>query len=267
MKHPFICNRKLDCMHTLKAIIVDDEDRARNTLSTLIKEFCPSVSIEAKCSNVLEAVEEIKRVQPDIVFLDIEMPEYNGFELFDFIQDVNFEVIFVTAYDQYALKAFEVSAIDYLLKPVEIDLLQKAIDKAAKKRTTENFKDQIGILKNVYKGEDVKKIALPLLDGLTFVEISDIIVFAADGAYTNVVFRDKSKILVSKRLKFFEDLLENRLLFYRAHRSNLINLNYIQKYIKGKNSIIMDNGMEISLARERKQEFEDLLKELEITYS
>lgn len=249
----------------LKAIIVDDEERARNTLSTLIKEFCPNVAIEAKCENVLDAVEQIKKIQPDIVFLDIEMPEYNGFELFDFIEDVNFEVIFVTAYDQYALKAFEVSAIDYLLKPVEIELLQKAISKAEKKRSPKEFKDQISILKSSYKSEDIKKIALPLLDGLTFVDIADIVVFSADGAYTNVVFKDRNKILVSKRLKFFEDLLENRPVFFRAHRSSLINVNFIQKYLKGKNTIIMDNNLEISLARERKSEFELLLKELEIS--
>lgn len=249
----------------LKAIIVDDEERARNTLSTLINEFCPSVNIEAKCENVLEAVEQIKKHQPDIVFLDIEMPEYNGFELFDFIDEVNFEVVFVTAYDQYALKAFEVSAIDYLLKPVEIELLQNAVKKAEKKRNQTEFKDQISILRSSYKSEEIKKIALPLIDGLTFVEIADIVMFSADGAYTNVIFKNRNKILVSKRLKFFEDLLENRPIFFRAHRSSLINLNYISKYLKGKNLIQMESNVEVSLARERKSEFELILKDLEIS--
>lgn len=249
----------------LKAIIVDDEERARNTLSTLLQEFCPSVSVEATCKNVPEAVEKIKEIQPDLVFLDIEMPEYNGFELFDFIENVNFETIFVTAYDHYAIKAFEVSAIDYLLKPVEIDLLQKAVQKAEKKIVQPGIKEQVSILKTAYKGEDVKKIALPLMDGLTFVDLSDIILLAADGAYTNVILKNKSKILVSKRLKFFEDLLENRPVFFRAHRSNLINVNYIRKYLKGKNTIEMDNGTEVALSRDRKQEFENLLKDLEIS--
>ena len=221
--------------------------------------------MEAKCANVLEAVEQIKLLKPNLVFLDIEMPEYNGFELFDFFEEVTFEVVFVTAYDQYAIKAFEVSAIDYLLKPVEIELLQKAVEKAEKKTFLNNNKDQLNILKNIYKGEEIKKIALPLMDGLTFVEISDISVFSADGAYTNVIFNSKKKILVSKRLKFFEDLLENRSIFFRAHRSSLINVNYVQKYLKGKNSIVMDNGEEIALSRDRKQEFESLLKELEIS--
>lgn len=225
------------------------------------------MNVVAKCTNVPDAVEQIKKLQPDIVFLDIEMPEYNGFELFDFFDEVNFEVIFVTAYDQYAIKAFEVSAVDYLLKPVEIELLQKAVQKAEKKNSLKGNKDQIGILKNVYKGEEIKKIALPLLDGLTFVELADISLFMADGAYTNVIFKNKNKILVSKRLKFFEDLLENRPVFFRAHRSNLINLNAMQKYYKGKNVIVMENGIEISLSRDRKQEFENKLKELEISYS
>lgn len=195
------------------------------------------------------------------------MPEYNGFELFDFFEEIDFEVVFVTAYDQYAIKAFEVSAVDYLLKPVEIELLQKAVQKAEKKNSLKENKDQIGILKNIYKGEEIKKIALPLMDGLTFVELADISFFMADGAYTNVIFKNKSKILVSKRLKFFEDLLENRPVFFRAHRSSLINLNAMQKYYKGKNAIVMDNGIEISLSRDRKQEFENQLKELEISYS
>lgn len=195
------------------------------------------------------------------------MPEYNGFELFDFFEEIDFEVVFVTAYDQYAIKAFEVSAVDYLLKPVEIELLQKAVQKAEKKNSLKENKDQIGILKNIYKGEEIKKIALPLMDGLTFVELADISLFMADGAYTNVIFKNKSKILVSKRLKFFEDLLENRPVFFRAHRSSLINLNAMQKYYKGKNAIVMDNGIEISLSRDRKQEFENQLKELEISYS
>ena len=251
----------------LKAIIVDDEERARNTLSTLIHEFCPEVIVQEKCSNVPDAVEKIKALKPDLVFLDIEMPEYNGFELFDFFDEITFEVIFVTAYDQYAIKAFEVSAVDYLLKPVEIELLQKAVQKAEKRNSLNDTKGQISILKSTYKGEDIKKIALPLMDGLTFVELSDIALFMADGAYTNVVFKNKNKILVSKRLKFFEDLLENRPVFFRAHRSSLINLNSMQKYFKGKNVILMDNGIEISLSRDRKQEFENLLKELEISYS
>ncbi len=249
----------------LKALIVDDEERARNTLSTLLTDFCPSVNVLAKCEDIPSVVEMIKKHQPDVVFLDIEMPEYNGFELFDFFDEVTFEVVFVTAYNQYAIKAFEVSAIDYLLKPVEIELLQKAVEKVEKKHFLQNNREQIPILKNIYKGEEIKKIALPLIDGLSFVELSDISIFMADGAYTNVVFKDNRKILVSKRLKFFEDLLENRPLFFRAHRSSLINVNYIKKYYKGKNTILLDNGIEVALSRERKQEFEALLKKMEIS--
>lgn len=249
----------------INAILVDDEERARNTLSLLLKEFCPNIQIIAKCENVLEAVESIKSNQPDLVFLDIEMPNYNGFELFDLIEEVNFETIFVTAYDHYAIKAFEVSAIDYLLKPVEIESLQKAIDKVDRK-VSGKFKEQVSILKNIYKGEDVKKIAIPLSDGLSFFDINDIILFAADGAYTNVFFKNKSKVLVSKRLKFFEDILENRNIFFRAHRSSMINVNYLKKYHKGQSTIQMDNDVEIQIARERKNEFEKLLKDLNILF-
>lgn len=248
----------------LRALIVDDEERARNTLSSLIREFCPGIVITDQCSTVPEAADCIKKSAPDLVFLDIEMPEYNGFELFDFVENTSFEVIFVTAYDQFAIRAFEVSAVDYLLKPVDIDKLQKAIDKVRFKKSSGVIGDQMQLIKNLYQGEDVRKIALPMSDGLTFVDIDSIVLLEAEGAYTRFFFNDRLPVLVSKRLKIFEDLLENRPSFFRAHRSYLINLQYLSKYGKGTSTLYFTNNMEVSISRDRKQEFENLLRQLDL---
>jgi len=249
----------------LKAIIIDDEEGARFTLSTLLEEYCPSVSIIAQCSNVPEGVLAINKHTPDIVFLDIEMPEYNGFELLEFFKIVDFEIIFVTAYSQYAIRAFEVSAVDYLLKPVEIEQLQAAVEKASQKRTQANIMQRLDLMKSTYNGDEIKKIALPMSDGLMFVDVAEIILFEADRAYTHVFLKNGSKITVSKPMRTFEDILENRNFIYRPHRSHLININYIKKYVRGDGMIFMDNGVALPVSRERKQEFEALLKELRMS--
>lgn len=249
----------------LKAIIIDDEEGARCTLSTLLEEYCPSISIIAQCSNVPEGVLAINKHTPDIVFLDIEMPEYNGFELVEFFKIVDFEIIFVTAYSQYAIRAFEVSAVDYLLKPVEIEQLQAAVEKASQKRTQANIMQRLDLMKSTYNGDEIKKIALPMSDGLMFVDVAEIILFEADRAYTHVFLKNGSKITVSKPMRTFEDILENRQFIFRPHRSHLININYIKKYVRGDGMIFMDNGVALPVSRERKQEFEALLKELRMS--
>ena len=249
----------------LKAIIIDDEEGARFTLSTLLEEYCPSISIIAQCSNVPEGVLAINKHTPDIVFLDIEMPEYNGFELVEFFKIVDFEIIFVTAYSQYAIRAFEVSAVDYLLKPVEIEQLQAAVEKASQKRSQANIMQRLDLMKSTYNGDEIKKIALPISDGLMFVDVAEIILFEADRAYTHVFLKNGSKITVSKPMRTFEDILENRQFIFRPHRSHLININYIKKYVRGDGMIFMDNGVALPVSRERKQEFEALLKELRMS--
>lgn len=249
----------------LKAIIIDDEEGARFTLSTLLEEYCPNISIIAQCSNVPEGVLAINKHTPDIVFLDIEMPEYNGFELVEFFKNVDFEIIFVTAYSQYAIRAFEVSAVDYLLKPVEIEQLQAAVEKASQKRSQANIMQRLDLMKSTYNGDEIKKIALPMSDGLMFVDVSEIVLFEADRAYTHVFLKNGSKITVSKPMRTFEDILENRQFIFRPHRSHLININYIKKYVRGDGMIFMDNGVALPVSRERKQEFEALLKELRMS--
>ncbi len=249
----------------LKAIIIDDEDGARFTLATLIAEYCPNVTIVAQCGNVPEGVLAINKHSPDIVFLDIEMPEYNGFELLGFFKEIEFEIIFITAYSQYAIRAFEVSAIDYLLKPIDIEQLQHATEKATLKISQSNIMQRLDLMKSTYEGNEIKKIALPMSDGLMFIEVADIVLFEADRAYTQVFLSNGSKLTVSKPMRTFEDVLTNRQCFYRPHRSHLVNLNYLKKYIRGDGMIFMDNGMSVAVSREKKQEFEALLKDLKMS--
>jgi two-component system LytT family response regulator len=249
----------------IKAIIIDDEERARTTLSSLLKDYCKNVEIIESCSNVPEGVLAINKLRPQLVFLDIEMPEFNGFELLSFFREVDFEIIFVTAYNEYALKAFEVSAVDYVLKPVDIDKLQAAVEKAETRLNTFDMQNRLEVLKESFKNEQFNKIALPVADGLWFVDTTDIVYLEADGAYTEVWLRNGSKILVSKKIKFFEDVLDKRPNFFRSHRSYLVNINFIKKYNKSDNALTLDNGKTVVISRDRKSEFENQLKNNNLT--
>jgi two-component system, LytTR family, response regulator len=251
-------------MANIKAIIIDDEERARNTLQMLLKEYCPQVDIISSCSSVPEGVLSINQKRPQLVFLDIEMPEYNGFELLSFFREIDFQIIFVTAYNEYALKAFEVSAVDYLLKPVDIDKLKVAVDKAGA-RIGSTIQHNVDVLKDTFKTGQFNKIALPVSEGLLFVEVPEIIYLEAEGAYTNVWLKNGSKILVSKKLKFFEEILDARPNFFRSHRSFIVNINYLKKYSKNDSSLLLDNGQTVYISRERKAEFEEQLRLNKVT--
>jgi two-component system LytT family response regulator len=251
-------------MNNIKAILIDDEERARNTLSSLLLNYCPEVNILATCSNVPDGVLAINKHKPDVVFLDIEMPDYNGFELLGFFREIDFDIIFVTAYSEYAIKAFEISAVDYILKPIDIDQLKNSVEKLKQKKLHSQMQEQIELLKESYKGDDIRKIALSMSNGLTFVEIADIVLLEADGAYTTFYLKDGQKIVVSKKLKFYEDILSNRSYFFRTHRSYFINVNFIKTYSRSENAILMENSFSVTISRDRKQEFETLLKELRV---
>ena len=252
-------------MNSIKAIIIDDEERARDTLFTLLNKYCPQVEIIDKCSNVPEAVLSINKNRPQLVFLDIEMPEYSGFELLSFFRDVDFEIVFVTAYNDYALKAFEASAVDYVLKPVDIDKLKASVEKVEKKISNFDMQNRLEVLKESFKTEQFNKIALPMAEGLLFIETNEIVYLEADGAYTEVWLKNGSKITVSKKIKFFEEVLDKRPNFFRSHRSYIVNINFIKKYNKADNALTLDNGKTIVISRDKKQEFEQQLKNNNIT--
>lgn len=247
----------------IRAILIDDEERARRVLKNLITKFCPEVDILMVCSNVPDAVLSINKLQPDVVFTDIEMPGYSGFELLEFFTDINFEIIFTTGYHEYALKAFQVSAIDYLLKPIQIDQLEQAVEKLKSKQQV-NMQNRLDVLKENLKQAEIHRIALPTLDGLLFFDVNTIMCMEADGAYTQVTFSDNKTLLVSKKIKYFELLLERRNQFFRVHRSAIININYIEKYSKAENYLILPANKNIKIARDKKPEFEIYIKNIRL---
>lgn len=242
----------------LKAIIVDDEESARNVLSSLLTRFCPSIEIVNKYSNVLSAVEGIKEINPDVVFLDIEMPNYAGYELVSFFDKVNFEIIFVTAYDKFALKAFEISAVDYLLKPIEIDRLKQAVSKLESIQKLKNNTKNLEALKENLKKETLSKIIVRQNGDQEIVDVENIIAIEAQEAYS-CIHTTTGKYMMSKNLKHYESLLADNKSFFRTHKSWLINLNHLKSFSKSKFEIDMNSGINAKLSKYRIAEFEELI--------
>jgi len=239
----------------LKALIVDDEPKARENLEILLHDFVEGVEVVALCENISEAVEAVKLHSPDVVFLDIQLQRETGFDLLTKIKEVNFEVIFTTAYTEYAIKAFKFSAIDYLLKPIDIDELKKATAKV-EKRVNNNMAGRLTqLVQNLKHGSNENyKIALPTLDGLVFVKISDILYCEASSNYTQI-FTNEEKYLVSKTLKEYDDLLSDHN-FFRIHNSYLININSIKKYVKGEGGyVVLNNDTSLDVSKRKKEAF------------
>lgn len=243
----------------MKVLIVDDEPKARSIIKNILTEYCNGISLTDEASSVIEAVKIINKQKPDIVFLDIEMPQENGFALFDYFDVPTFETIFCTAYSEYALQAFEVSAIDYLLKPISVSKVQAAVEKAIKTRGQNKIIEQVSVLKENLSVQQLQKIGLPLSDGLQFVKIDELLYFEADGSYTHVI-TTREKFLVCKKIKEFDELLQNDSRFYRVHRSYLVNIQKLSKYSKKDGAtLIMENNKVIPVAREKKNGFDEFI--------
>ena len=244
----------------INTIIVDDELKARETLADLIGNYCPSINIVASADSVKNAVPVITKYKPDLVFLDIEMPFENGFKLFEQFPDANFNVIFVTAYDQYAIKAIKFCAMDYLLKPVDPDELMIAAEKmqAEKLIAQQNRKKISLLLQNLDLKQKMKQIILPSCNEYIFVNLDTIIRCTADNNYTLFYLVGGKSHLVSKNIGEYEKLLEDKN-FFRIHNSHLINLNHIKKYIKGEGgSVIMSDDTVLEVSRRKKNEFMEI---------
>lgn len=248
----------------IKAIIIDDEERSQRVLKNLLENFCEGIEVVDVCANVPEGVLAINKHNPDVVFCDIEMPNYSGLELLSFFNDVNFEIIFATGYSEYAIQAFEVSAVDYLLKPIQLEKLEVAIEKLKNRLHRVSMNDRLEALKENVKEDAIQKIAVPVSDGLIFINIENICLLEAEGAYTNMWLKDKSQILVSKRMRFFEDLLSRHKQFYRAHRSHLVNINYIEKYSRKEGYLTLENKKVVKVARDKKSEFEEYITNIKL---
>ena len=250
----------------MQVLIIDDESKARSLLTTILKEYCNEVSSIKEAATLLEGVAILKSNKIDILFLDIEMPQHSGLELFDFIpvESVNFEIIFTTAYREYAIKAFEFSAIDYLLKPLRPNKVKEALEKATKSLSQNQLQQRLLELKNSLSSDKFSKLALPVEDGVLFVKLDEIYVLEADGMYTTFHLTQSRKILISKPMKYFSDLLENKELFYKPHRSFLVNLKYLQKVVKKEGTYLeIENEMRIPVSKEKKEELINLLQDLQ----
>jgi two-component system LytT family response regulator len=247
----------------IKAIIIDDEAKARRIIEALLKEYCPDVEIVAIAEDVPSGVIAINQHKPDVLFLDVEMPGYTGFQLLDFFKEIDFEIVFTTAHSDYALQAFRVSAIDFLLKPIQISELIAAVEKVKQKRGQN--KERLSVLKENFKDNSIKKMALPVAEGLLFVEVEDISHLEADGAYTHFHLSDGRKIMVSKKIKEFEEALTQQSNFFRTHRSFIINFKKMKQYVKQEGGyVLLENEIQIPLARERKDEFLLLIERLSL---
>ncbi|MFD1063173.1 LytR/AlgR family response regulator transcription factor [Winogradskyella litorisediminis] len=242
----------------MKVLIVDDENRARRVLSTIISDTRDDISQILEASNLIEAVKIIKSQKPKIVFLDVEMPQHSGLEILEFFKGevIDFQIIFTTAYGQYAIEAFRLSAVDYLLKPIDEDELNKAVNKATKAIAEENITHKLENLEKAFQQLSLNKIALEVPKGIIFASHDDILFFEADGVYTKVHLADGKSELICKTLKHFTDQLSDKPLFYKPHRSYLINLKFMNEVVKKDGlQVIMKNQKSIPIARDRKEEF------------
>lgn len=245
-------------MNKIRAIIVDDEEAARDVLENLLLRFCPQVEVIAKCENVILAVEEIKKQKPDLVFLDIEMPNYSGFEIVSFFEKINFEIIFVTAYDQYAIRAFEVAAIDYLLKPVDIARLKNAVDRVVQQCNIEQQSQRLSLLSSTLKDKQLKNIVVTDKGQQHIITIDNIIAIEAQESYCTIHTTHKTYV-VSKNLKHFETVLGSLTQFFRVHKSWLVNKEFVKHYSKSDLIIQLSNGLTTKLSKYKKVEFEEAI--------
>ena len=238
----------------LKAIIIDDEPDCVKLLALQLKMYCPQVVVAAECTSSEDGLQKIVELSPGIVFLDIEMPVMNGFQMLEKLSDIQFSLVFVTAYDQFAVKAFRFSALDYLLKPIDGKDLKAAVQKAENRLGPD--KQQLNMLKQQVQGTDRNypdKIALPYQNGVTFAYIKTIIYCESKNNYTRFHTTDSQQYMVAKTLGDIQEVLEEKN-FLRVHRQYLVNLYHIKKYVRGEgNYLLMSNGQSIPVARNQKE--------------
>jgi two-component system, LytTR family, response regulator len=248
----------------LNAVLIDDENNALEVLEMQLTRFCKDISVVAACKGGEKGIAAIKKFKPDVVFLDIEMPHVNGFDVIKATEGYPYEVIFTTAYDQFAIKAFKFSALDYLLKPIDIIELQTAVERVKNKKGDHNMEQKIQNLFQQLQAPQrlTDKIALPLGDALQFVLPDEIIRCESDSNYTHVFLANGKKITMAKTLKEVEENIGGSP-FFRIHQSHLVNVNHISKYIKGDNAyVVMKDGTQIGISRNKKESFLDTFRKL-----
>lgn len=245
----------------IRAILIDDEQGCLNALAYDLSNYCPEVEVVDICQGGKKGIKAIHKHKPDMVFLDIDMPIISGFDLLEMVGDINFSVVFTTAYDKYALKAFKISATDYLLKPIDKDELKIAIQKVEAKQSIKSPHAQVTFLLDQLKAlddDDVKKIALPTFEGTEFINFKDILYCEADGAYSYVHFVNGEKLYISKTLRYLEEALCDYH-FFRSHNSYIVNTDFMKKYVKADGGyLLLSNGKQIKVSRSKKEEILNL---------
>ena len=250
----------------LKAILIDDEQYCLDALEATINNECPEVKIIEMCLDGETGIEAIKTHNPELIFLDIAMPKMDGFEMLDILENIDFEVIFTTAYDNYAIQAFKVNAVDYLLKPIDSDELREAVDKVKQrvksKKGTLHINEQIKALLISLRDQSpaFQQISIPTAEGMQLIEANRIMYCTGEGSYTNIHLDNNTDHLISKTLKYIEKKLKDYPFFIRIHNSSLINLNKLKSYVRSDGGyVIMHNNKTLSVSKQRRS---TLLKKL-----
>lgn len=236
----------------MKAIIIDDEAKAIDSLRKDLAKHCPQLNIVATADNPKEGLLAIKKHNPDLVFLDVAMPWMNGFEMLELLPQIDFALIFTTAHDEFAARAFRASAIDYLLKPIAVDELKQAVAKAEAKRGTNVDEERIVNLLHNYHKPEQQKVAIPVRDGYEFLETENMVCLLADGAYTNISLNDGRKLLVSKSIGELNDMLPEEM-FIRIHHSSVVNQRFITHFIRSDGGYVqLANGIRLMVSKSKK---------------
>jgi two-component system, LytTR family, response regulator len=238
----------------IKAILIDDEMHCLETLSLLLKEYCPQVQLQEQCRSAKKGLEAIEKLKPDLVFLDIEMPAMNGFEMLEQFTEVPFAIIFTTSYDQYAIKAIRFSALDYLLKPIDPNELIRAVKKVQEQRHLPMAEQFQMLLKQVQgKEHHFNKIAVPTFEGFELIPADQVLYCEANDNYTHLFLKNKTKIIACRTLKEMEEQLQDFPFFVRVHHSYMVNLNEVTKYVRGEGGyLVMSDGSTVNVSRSRK---------------
>jgi two-component system LytT family response regulator len=249
-------------MERAKAIITDDELGARQVLNALLSEYFPEIEIVALCEDLPQSIKAIKKHKPDLVFMDIEMPGYSGLEVYQFLnsEEITFELIFTTAYNEYATEAFRLAAIDYLLKPIQFNQLKEAILRFKEEQSKQTTIEQLLAFKNNIAGKEEKRMCVSTSEGKYYIPFNEIIALEADGSYTLIHTQNTGKIYTSRRLKVYEELLSGDQRFVRPHRSNMVNTFFVEKLIKGDDAhLVLKNGLHLSISADKVKELEQAL--------
>jgi len=240
----------------IKTIIIEDEKQSREVLQLMLENYIDIIELVDSCDTAEKGIESIQKYGPQLVFLDIEMPRMNGFQMLRKLDTINFDIVFTTAYDKYAINAIKISALDYLLKPIDKEELSNAIQKSAQNIEQKNTKDRIDILfKNLTQHNALDRtITLTSVDGIRFIKMKDIVRLEANGRYTKFYLANKDVILSSRTLGDFEEAFSSSE-FFRIHEAHIVNLLYIERFHKGNNYVLLSDKTELPLARRRKEDF------------